>query len=345
MNEPQGKVETKVIIGVLIGVAVVVGLVAVALVDTTGEKGSGLSQAYDLDAERLARFDPNLILYEEARPLLATGFERSRAVAVGASGRLYLAGDKVVRVLSRMGAVEHIITPSSEPYCLAVAPDGMIYVGLNDRVEVFDAAGQSVASWESLGERAILTSIAVSRSDVFVADAGNQIVWRYDTAGKLIGRIGAKDLARNVPGLLVPSPFFDVALAPDGLLRAADPGRTRIDAYTFEGDLEFSWGQGGLAIENFCGCCNPANFAMFADGSYVTVEKGLIRVKVYHADGSFKGVVAGPDQLVKGGASRVFESVEDAKRGGFDVAVDDLSQVYVLDTIENVVRVFKSKGN
>jgi hypothetical protein len=53
--------------------------------------------------------------------------------------------------------------------------------------------------------------------------------------------------------------------------------------------------------------------------------------------------VAGPDQLVEGGASRVFASVEDAKRGGFDVAVDAEGQVYVLDTIEDVIRVFKSK--
>jgi hypothetical protein len=345
MNETQGKVQTKFIIGGLIAVAVVIGLIAVALMDTTGEKGSGLSKVYDLDAETLARFDPNLILYEEARPLFSTGFKRSRAVAVGPSGRLYLAGDKVVQVLSRMGVVEHIITPSDEPYCIAAAPDGTVYVGLNDRIEVFDTAGQRIASWESLGKKAALTSIAASKSDVFVADAGNKIVYRYDTAGGLIGRVGAKDLARNIPGLVVPSPYFDVAIAPDGLLRVADPGRTRIDAYTFDGYLEFSWGQGGMAIENFCGCCNPANFAMFADGSYVTVEKGLIRVKVYDSDGSFKGVVAGPDQLVEGGASRVFESVEDAKVGGFDVAVDDEGRIYVLDTIANVVRVYKSKGN
>ncbi|MBN1361441.1 MAG: NHL repeat-containing protein [Sedimentisphaerales bacterium] len=344
MNEPQGMIKTQVLVGVLIAVAAVVGLVAVVLVDTTGEQGSGLSRAYDLDVERLARFDPNLILYEEARPPLATGFECSRAIAVDASGRLYLAGDKVIQVLDRVGVVERLITPLGEPYCLAVTPEGTLYVGLNDHVEVFDAAGQSVSSWESLGEKAVLTSIAVSGNDVFLADAGNEIVWHYAAMGKLIGRIGEKDPDRNVPGLIVPSAYFDVAVGPDGLLRVANPGRTRIELYTFGGDLELAWGQGGLTIEDFCGCCNPANFAMFADGSHVTAEKGIVRVKVYHPDGSFKGVVAGPDQLVKGGATRVFESVEDAKRGGFDVAVDAEGQVYVLDTIENVVRVFESKG-
>ncbi len=345
MNEPQGMVKTQVVIGVLIAVAAVLAVLAVVLVDTTGEQGSGLSQAYNLDVERLARFDPNLILYEEARPPLATGFDRSRAVAIGPSGRLYVAGDKVVQVLDRMGAVERIITPAGEPYCLAVTPKGVVYVGLNDRVEVFDAQGQRISTWESLGQRAMLTSIAASDNAVFVADAGNEVVWHFSTTGGLIGRIGEKNPARNIPGLIVPSPYFDVAVAPDGLLRVADPGRTRIDAYTFDGDLEFSWGQAGMGIESFCGCCNPANFAILANGGYVTAEKGLIRAKVYTADGTFKGVVAGPEQLVEGGASRVFESVEDAKKGGFDVATDDTGQIYVLDTIENVVRVFRPKGD
>lgn len=345
MNEPQGIIKSNVLIGVVIAAAAVLAVVAVVLVDTTGEQGSGLSEAYNLDAERLAQFDPNLILYEEARPPLATGFDRSRAIAVDDSGRLYLAGDRAVQILGSMGTVERIIRPSDAPYSVAVSHDGQVYVGLNDHVEVFDAAGQRVATWESVDPNAMLTSIAVAGDDVFVADAANEVVLRFDKEGNLIDRIGRTDQDRNIPGLIVPSPYFDVAVGPDGLLRVANPGRMRIEAYTFDGDLEFFWGTGSVAIEDFCGCCNPCNFSMFADGSYATVEKGLIRVKIYDPDGVFVGVVAGPDQLVKGGASRVFESVDDAKKGGFDVAVDSDGKVYVLDTIENVVRVFERKGS
>ena len=345
MHKLQGIVKTNVLIGVLIAGAAVLAVVAVVLVDTTGEQGSGLSAAYNLDAERLAQFDPNLILYEEARPPFATGFDRSRAIVVDDSGLLYLAGDRIVQVLDSDGTVEKIINPSDAPYCLAVSSNGRLFVGLNDHIEVFDTDGQRIATWESIGPDAMLTSVAVSNEDVFVADAGNEVVLHYDLKGNLINRIGEADSDRNIPGVIVPSPYFDVAVAPDGLLRVADPGRMRIEAYTFAGDLEFSWGTGSTAIEDFCGCCNPCNFAMFADGSYVTVEKGLIRVKVYDPDGKFVGVIAGPDQLVKGGASRVFESVEDAKKGGFDVAVDAAGKVYILDTIENVVRVFERKGS
>lgn len=93
-------------------------------------------------------------------------------------------------------------------------------------------------------------------------------------------------------------------------------------------------------MEGFCGCCNPVNFAILADGSFVTCEKGIARVKIYAPDGSFVGVVAGPQQLVADGASRVCETVAQCQAGGFDVAADNQGKVYVLDTIKGVVRMF-----
>ncbi|HPC95366.1 MAG TPA: NHL repeat-containing protein [Sedimentisphaerales bacterium] len=340
MNQPQGKTDSGVIIGVLIGTAVLVAIVAVLRVDTTGQSGSGLSDAYELDAVMMARFDPNLIAYREVEPAIATGFARSRALTLDGEGQLYIAGDKAVRVLSNKGTLEHVIAVSGEPRCVAVSSEGRVYVGLRNHVEVFDATGERLAAWEPLGDRSFLSSILVAGDSVFVADAGNAVVLRYDKTGKSINRIGEKDPSRDIPGFVVPSPYFDLALAPDGLLRVVSPGRTRVEAYTFDGDLEFSWGENSIRIHGFCGCCNPVNIAMLPDGRYVTAEKGLIRVKIYDAKGTFQSVVAGPEQLVKGGAARVFENAEDAEASGFDVAVDAAGRIYVLDTIENKVRIF-----
>ena len=343
MNASQGKVDTGIIVGVLIAVAVAVAIGSLFLVDTTGQKGSGLSAAYDLDAARLAKFDPNLLCYEEIGSPIPTGFARSRGLALDADGRFYIAGDEAIRVLSRTGNLERVISLSRQPHCVTVSVDGKLYIGLRDHIEVFDAAGQRLASWEKLGARAFLTSIALVRDNVLVADAGNAVVLRYDPAGTLIGRIGEKDAQRNIPGFHVPSPYFDIAVASDGLLRVVSPGRLRIEAYTLDGDLEFWWGENSMGIEGFCGCCNPVNLAMLPDGGFVTAEKGLVRVKVYNPDGSFQAVVAGPEQLVEGGAPRVFENADDAQASGFDVAVDADGRVYVLDTIENTVRVFVKK--
>jgi hypothetical protein len=166
----------------------------------------------------------------------------------------------------------------------------------------------------------------------------------------LINRIGEKSPERNIPGFVIPSPYFDLAVASDGLLRVTNPGRHRIEAYTFEGDLEFWWGEFSSRLEGFCGCCNPVNFAILPDDSFVTCEKGLVRVKIYNHKGNFVGVVAGPEQLVEGGASRVSEfgagsgsREAGARAGGFDVAVDSRGRIFVLDTIKNVVRIFARK--
>jgi hypothetical protein len=340
VNRRLGTTKTGILVGVLIAVAVVVGGVAVIRLDTTGKKGSGLGKEYVYDVEDLAKVDPNLILYEESGRPISTGFADSHAIALDSQGAIYVAGDEAIRVLGDNGDLLDEIELMGTPLCLAVADDGKIYAGVTDHVEVYDRRGKRLASWESAGEKAVLTSIAVRENNVFVADAGNRVIIRYDLTGEIINHIGKKDPERNVPGLVVPSPHLDLAAPRDRLLRVVNPGRHRIEAYTYEGDLEFWWGKRSPAIEGFCGCCNPASFAILSDGSFVTCEKGLTRVKIYDADGAFVGVVAGPEQLVEGGAVRICYYPADCQAGGFDVAVDASGRIFVLDTIKHVVRIF-----
>ena len=236
-----------------------------------------------------------------------------------------------------------MIDLSGEPRCLTIAEDGRIYVGVGDHVEVLDAEGQRVASWDPLGDEAVLTSIARYKDDVFVADAGHRIVLHYDTAGTLVGHIGEKNPDKNIPGFVIPSPHFDLAVSRDGLLRVVNPGRNRIETYTLDGDLEFAWGERSVGIKGFCGCCNPVNFALLPDGSFVTAEKGLDRVKIYNSDGGFVGVVAGPAQLGKEGKIKVCNTPEECREGGLDVAVGPDGRIYVLDVTDNWSGCFKRK--
>jgi len=333
----------RIFIGVLIGLAVVIAVVALVLLDTTGKKGSGLGKEYLYDVKDLAKIDPNLILYEESAQSFSTGFTDSHGIALDSQGSIYIAGDRAIRVFAQSGNLLDEIELTDATRCLTVADDDKIYIGITNHVEVYGQQGKRLASWDSLGERAVLTSIAVSKNDVFVADAGNRIVLRYDTTGRLINRIGAKDKERNIPGFVIPSPYFDLAVGRDGLLRVVNPGLRRIEAYTFDGDLEFWWGKFSSAVEGFCGCCNPVNFAILEDESFVTCEKGLIRVKIYDPEGAFVCVVAGPEQLIEGGASRVSEFGAGSQTGGFDVAVDAQGRIFILDTINNVVRIFIRK--
>jgi hypothetical protein len=330
---------TRILIGVLIALAIVIAVVALVRLDTTGKKGSGLGKEYLYEID--AKIDPNLILYEESAQWLNAGFTDTYGIALDSQGSIYIAGDKAIRVFTGSGNLLDEIELTDVPRCLTVAGDGRIYVGIKNHVEVYNDDGKRLATWESLGNDAVLTSIAVSKKDVFVADAGNRIVLRYDTAGKLINRIGAKDKERNIPGFVIPSPHFDLAVGRDGLLRVVNPGRHRIEAYTFDGDLEFFWGKfSNVDVKGFCGCCNPANFTILDDESFVTCEKGLTRVKIYDAEGTFVGVVAGPEQLIEGGTARICYFPDQCQAGGFDVAVDAAGRIFVLDTIKNVVRIF-----
>ena len=338
MYKRFGKTDIGSIAGVLIAVAIIVAIVAVVSLDPTGKKGSGLGKEYVYDIEELGKVDPALVKYELTGKIIAAGFSNSRGIVVDGD-LIYAAGDESIRVLDLSGSVKKTIELDQPVYCLAV-DDNKIYVGFKDHVEIYDIEGRQLAKWKSLGESARLTSIAVTKKDVFAADAGNRAVVRYDTEGNIINYIGKKDKDRNIPGFVIPSPYFDIAVGSDGLLRVVSPGRHRIEAYTFDGDLEFWWGRPSSKIDGFCGCCNPINFAMFGDDRFVTCEKGLIRVKVYDADGVFESVVAGPEQLVKGRSVFACTTPAECQSGGFDVAVSNDGKVFVLDTIDNNIKIF-----
>jgi hypothetical protein len=212
----------------------------------------------------------------------------------------------------------------------------MLIVALTDRLAFPDADGAMIKQWSAPAEDALLTSIASDSENIYAADAVTKCVWRFDRQGIVINKIGAKETRRNIPGLVVPSAYFDIAMYPDGLLRVVNPGRHLIEAYTPTGDREWAWGKTSLKVDGFSGCCNPVSLAVLPDGGFVTCEKGLPRVKVYDAEGQFVGVVAGPDDL----------GSTDSKAGKlqtFDAAVDAAGRVYVLDKLNNIIRIFEKK--
>lgn len=342
MNRQFGTINVRILCAGVVAVAIITAVIALVRLDTTGEKGSGLGAEFVYDIVALAKVDPSLIIYEEFGKPIVTGLTQSSAIvaATNSPSLVYVAGDNAIKVFSEEGVLIDQMVLTSTPQCLAIGGDGSIYVGMKDHVEVYDGQKERLASWLSLGDKAVLTSIAVYKDDVFVADAGNRVVVRYDKAGNVVNHIGGKDEEKNIPGFVIPSPYFDLSVGGDGLLRVVNPGRHRIEAYTFDGDLEFWWGKASNTIEGFCGCCNPVNFAMLGDDSFITCEKGLIRVKLYDADGKFVGVVAGPEQLAEEETSRIGQKAAEGKRAAFDVAVDAGGRVLVLDTIKNIVRTF-----
>ena len=298
-----------------------------------------LDPRFTYDVSRFAHTDPALLRYSESAPIPA-GFSDPSCLAVGWDDAIFIGGDHAVKALSRDGAPRFALSLTSRPQALAPTPDGRLLVALQDHLETYDHSGRRLMQGERLGERVFLTAIAAGGGNIFAADAGNREIIRCDANGRVIsrfGRIGAKD---GTPGFVVPSPYFDLVFGADGLLWVANPGRHRVEAYSPEGNFELSWGIASMAIEGFCGCCNPVYFTRLPDGRFVTSEKGLNRIKLYDLKGSFAGVVAGPEILVK--------DLELARKAcanchigfGFDVACDSKDRVLALDPAARQVRVF-----
>ena len=243
---------------------------------------------------------------------------------------MYIAGKGGVEIRDSIGRMLKHFTIPGYATCLALMPDGNLIIGMEDHIELWSPSGVAISSWQAVDTNSMITSIAVAKNMIFVADAGKKIVYQYDRYGKLQARIGEKDPIRKIPGFIIPSPYFDVCISPAGDLWVANTGRYRLEKYSLDGSLLSYWGKASFALEGFAGCCNPSNFTFLPDGSFVTSEKGIERVKVYSPDGKFVALVAGPEAFDEG-------------TKGLDLAVGSNGRILVVDPSRNQIRVFLPK--
>jgi len=319
--------------------AAILGLTGV---DSSGKAaGSGSSNSFAYDISRLQKTDPKLIAYRELTRWRCAR-KQAKRLAVGPDDRIHVCAGNYLTAFNSEGQPGLDIALSDPVCCATIGKDGTIYAGLRDHLEVFDAKGGHRATWASPDRRSWFTGLTLGDKDVFAADSGNRVILRYDKTGKLIGRIGEKNTERGVPGFIVPSPYLTVAINPDGLLRVNNPGRHRVETYTFDGDFEGAWGKPTAAIDGFCGCCNPIAMALLPDGRLVLGEKGLPRVKIYSSAGEFESVVAGAESFPDN--ARACSGLNDCAHGGLDVAVDSQGRIYILDIVTNEVRVMQRKS-
>lgn len=336
MQKRLAAAMANVFLGVVVAAAVVVGVLAILPFELFGPGNKPIREEGLLD--KLQEIDPAWIQYVQTDEIKVPLAE-PKAIATGPADRIYVAGRQAVAVFSPEGTLYQKMLLTGTPKSLAVGgpqhvTPGNLYLAMQDHVEVLDADGAVRAKWKPPAAKSQLTSIAVAEEDVFVADAGQRIVWRYDPSGNLQQRIGDPAPGRSIPGFVITatSPYFDLAVSHDGLLRVVNPRALRIEAYTFDDRLESFWGKSSPTIEGFFGCCNPSHFAILSDDHFVTVEKGIPRVKLYDSRGNFECVVAGPKQLSIGAA--------DAPP---DVACDGRDRILIMDHKAGCVRIFERK--
>jgi hypothetical protein len=284
---------------------------------------------YEFGLNSVRRGDTSKAAYSETGQI-KTSLEEIHGVTTNKSGKIYVAGKDGVEIFHQSGKVESGFKIEGTAQCISINENGNLLLGIADHLEIWNSAGKQLFKWPSFGTDAVITSIATRGSDVFVADAGQKVVYHCDLKGNLVNKIGLKDPEAGVPGFIIPSPYFDLGVTKDGFLWVVNPGRHSFEKYNSDGQLLASWGKASMAMEGFCGCCNPTNFAFLNDSLFVTSEKAIERIKIYNHDGSFRCLVATPDQFKPG-------------TKGLDLAVDNQNRILVLDPVKKLVRIFEPK--
>lgn len=318
-----------------VNIALVILALAIVVViskDFIGNKaGKNMENPYKYDVSEFRKVDSTAILFNEVKTF-AVNADEPRGIAV--------VGDQII-VVTNGQLLKYDYTGKEllrkqlpdTANCVTVDANNEIWVGTPHSVALFDQGGTLLKRWNSFGDRSVITSLAVDGEKVYVADAGNRIVYQCNTNGQVMAKIGEKNEQKDVPGYVIPSPYFDLALDDNKYLWAVNPGRHTFENYNADGSLRTTWGLTSFKIEGFSGCCNPAHMAIMADNSFITSEKGMPRIKLYGQHGEFLGVVASPKMF------------DDDSSVAPDIAVDPEQRVLALDFERKQVRIFERKND
>ena len=311
---------------IVLGLAIVIIIVRDFVVHKSGKN---IQNPYEYNVDEFRKVDPAMVLYREAETFPVNANDL-RGIAVADSQIVIVAGNQLLKYnFSGKEIFRKQIVDTAN--CVTVDDNRQIWIGMRHYVVMYDPQGTLVKRWNSFGDRSVITSVAVSGENVYVADAGNRIVYHCNTNGQVLSKIGAKDEDKGVPGYVIPSPYFPLALDDNKFLWVVNPGMHSFENYNSDGSLRTSWGKASFKIDGCSGCCNPAYIAIMDDNSFITSEKGMPRIKLYDQHGQFKGVVASPEMF---SANSVTAPA---------IALDARQRVIALDIERKQVRIFERK--
>ncbi len=254
----------------------------------------------------------------------------SKAIAVNQNNEILVGIDKLLRSYDSSGNQISEFSAGINATALTCS-NNKIIAAFENEIRIYETNGKLLKSWKMQNPESYITSLAVVLDKIYAADAQLTSIYKYSFDGDLLGVIGQKTDKKDLSFFVIPSYYFDVAQGADQSVWVANTGRHKLVQFDSEGSIMMSWGKTSSAVDGFCGCCNPSHFAVLSDGSFITSEKGLVRVKKYNKNGEFAGVLAGPEKFQ-----------DDTK--GLDIAVDKNDIIYILEPSAMKVHVFELKN-
>ena len=280
---------------------------------------------YEYDLGDLDKTDPESICYEEYDSI-PIEMDNPKAIITDVNDNIYILGTKNLAGFDKEKNKTLYFNIDTGAHCFGLS-DELFYIGYDNFIVIYNNSGYKLNIWDSIPKPALFSSLAISENNVYVSDAGNAIVHKFDKEGNMLLDIGKKDTIKGIRGFILPSRYFDIKYD-DNQLWIVNSGRLSLENFTEDGELRSFWGIASMKMEGFCGCCNPSNIAILPNGYFVTSEKGIPRIKIYDPAGNFKCVVAGPENFTHGNIGR-------------DIAINSRSEVLILDSPKNKVRIFR----
>ncbi len=213
------------------------------------------------------------------------------AVTTSENGNIFLGGESFVAYYD--SDFKPIWEYKTEMPVTALAASGNnLYAAVQGTILLLNLKGEKVDEWGPFEDNSMITSLSVNDTYVAFADAGNKTVFVLDKNGEVKSLIG-----KSEEPFIIPSPYFDIALGANNMIYIANTGNRRIERRNIEGKLLDFFGEPGIDPDAFCGCCNPAHFAVIP-GGFITAEKGINRIKILNNSGQFVEFVSSVNDFV-----------------------------------------------
>ncbi len=311
-----------ILILILIAILVVAGVVLFDSFSSRVDQRPDNPYEYDIDEYKIVNED--LISYRETRQI---EIENPKAFTYY-NGNLYLLSENHLQVIRPDGTelMKKSIDPN--PSGIVLSTEGVILIAFRNYLVSYTPEGDEIDRSEILSGESLYSSVAITGTSIFVADAGKKEVVVFDKQLNQTGSFKGESGVSATHGFILPSSHFHLAVNTSDELWVVNPGMHRIQNYALNGRLRGDWGIPSFTLEGFSGCCNPSYFAFLSDGRFVTSEKGMVRVKIYKESGELESVVAAPNS---------FSNSEKAPA----VAIDENDNVWLLDFDKKMLRFFK----
>jgi len=218
---------------------------------------------------------------------------------------------------------------STEPGGLTCDAQDRVYVvdGLNDRIFVYSANGDSLAKFGTFGpgpgQLSSPTGVASDGTYLYVADQGNARIQKLTASGSYVTSWGTPGTGQGQFGFLV-----DVEVAPGGdvytleastLSNPSSPDR--VQRFTSQGTFVQAWGGSGSGSGQFD---FPGGIAIDPEGTVYVADSKNNRIQKFSPTGTFLGQFSASQPTA--------------------IDADGFGNVFAIDRFDSQVQQFKTDG-